>query len=398
MKVKASVLFASGLVCLVACGSGRTPFVDSPSVVGVVGVPYDRGSLGIGTDVWEVAVCAVPADVTSDEFAPDTVRLDRSPAEIAELLSPVSDYFDRWSQGSYVPTFEPGAAVSIDSSQGSDECVARAIAASNETANGVIVVADAPLTPDDPGGWGRVGDACEQPCSVTESGRAVFVGATDFLPDWGDAPPLDLIEHELGHAIGWAHSSTLEGSGAGHDTYDSPYDVMSASDAPRASNSERRHAPGVLAVNMLASGWLHSSEVREIEWASRPVGEWTDAVRVASTDSLRDDGLARLVVLDLGAGRFVTLELLADRGDDDHLTSPGLIVHELVTDGLSWNERPLIIMRADSGRLITTDGVTSVFSDSLLSVKVGAIVELDDGRVVADVRVRRDEPTEVRKS
>ena len=157
---------------------------------------------------------------------------------------------------------------------------------------------------------------------------------------------------------------------------------MSASDAPRASNSERRHAPGVLAVNMVASGWLLPSEVREIEWASRPVGEWTDAVRVASTDSLRDDGLARLIVLDLGAGRFVTLELLADRGDDDHLTSPGVVVHELATDGLSWNERPLIIMRADS----------------LLSVKVGAIVELDDGRVVADVRVRRDEPTEVRKS
>jgi hypothetical protein len=398
VKVKVSAFVAIGLVCLAACGSDRTPFVDSPSIVTVVGAPAERGSLGSGTDVWEVAVCAVPPDAMSDEFAPDTVRLDRSPADIAELLGPVSDYFDRWSQGVYVPTFVPGAAVSIDSSQGSDDCVASAIAASNETANGVIVVADAPLTPDGPGGWGRVGEACEQPCPVAASGRAVFVGAADFLPDWGDAPPLDLIEHELGHAIGWAHSSTLEGSGAGHDTYDSPYDVMSASDAPRSTNAERRHAPGALAVNMLASGWLHDDEVLEIAWVGRPVGEWTDAVRVASTDSLRDGDLARLMVLDLGGGRFITIELLADRGDNDHLTSPGVIVHELATDGSSWNERPLTILRGDSGRLITTDGVTSVFSDSLLSVKVGAIIELEDGRIVADVRVRRDEPAQIRKN
>jgi hypothetical protein len=99
--------------------------------------------------------------------------------------------------------------------------------------------------------------------------------------------------------------------------------------------------------------------------------------------------------VNLGGGRYATIELLAARGDNDHLVRSGVAVHVVDTADKAWNERPLVIARAVGGELIATEGVTAVFESILSSVKVGRVTEESDGTVVADIRFRRDEPTKV---
>jgi len=100
-------------------------------------------------------------------------------------------------------------------------------------------------------------------------------------------------------------------------------------------------------------------------------------------------------VIALGGGRFATVELLADRGDNDYLVRSGVVVHVVDTDDRNWNERPSVVMRSTNGELMATQSNTAVFGEAEFSVKVGLVVENPDGSIVADLRVRRDEPTAV---
>jgi len=333
-------------------------------------------------DVWEVALCRVPADVEAGLYAPFEERLEIDASEIVDRLGPVSDYFGRWSQGAYTIEWRAGAPVALDSSGDPMSCVDQALDVSGGDVRGVLVVADAQHDTDQIGGWGRPGAECDEPCAASTSRRAVYIGASDFMPQWNDDPPLDLVQHELGHVLDWPHSATADGFANGAEVYDSPFDVMSDSAAPRTIDPDRRGAPGVLAVNLHSVGWLDRNEIEFVDPKRHPIDEWHDATRLVSTDSRSDDG-SRLMVIPLGDRRFVTVELVAARNDNDHLRSSGVSIH--LVEPADNNEGRRNVLLTDT---LVGEERSWTWNDGGLEFAVGAVVE--DGELVAtDVRFRR---------
>ncbi|MBU3689244.1 MAG: hypothetical protein B7C54_02230 [Acidimicrobiales bacterium mtb01] len=338
-------------------------------------------------DRWEVALCRVPSGVEAGLFAPLAERLAIDAAEIVDRLGPVSDYFARWSQGSYSLEWRAAPPVDLDSSGDPMSCVDRALDASDDDTTGVLVVADAQHDSDQIGGWGRPGSDCEQPCAARTSRRAVYVGASDFMPQWEDDSPLDLLQHELGHALDWPHSATAAGfadtAADEHGVYDSPFDVMSDSVAPRAIDSRRRGAPGILAVNLHSVGWLDRSGIEFVDPDRHPEGEWHDATRLVSTDSVGDDDAKRLMVVQVGDGRFLTVELVAARSDNDHVRSSGVLIHLVEPTENNEGRRNVLLTEAIIG-----EERTWTWNDGRLEFAVG-IIAAEGDRVTTDVRFRR---------
>lgn len=283
-----------------------------------------------GDDPWEVFVCHVPADTVSPTYAGLPVRRTFQPAALATILdATVTPYFQTLSNRAYRPQFSAGGEVSIAATDEPQACVDKALAAADPTARGVIAVADAEHNADKPGGFGSPGGGCEGPCPASTSRRSAYVGAVDFSPDWGDRPPMDLIEHEIGHAIGWPHSGYDESSNVPEK---SALDVMSNSAAPRDVDPQRRDAPDTLAINRLAAGWLPVSGIAVVP----PSG-----VTVTLASSNGTSG-SRVAVIGLDADRFITVELLMAAGFDAHLPASGVAVHLIDGSGPTRTQTPLV--------------------------------------------------------
>jgi hypothetical protein len=255
----------------------------------------------VGKDVWEIFVCRIPEIHDVDLYDMSGVGLAGSSEWITSQLEPVGDYFERWSNGRYMVEFRAGGEIEV-SVGAAEECVDAALERSARDVHGVLVVADAQHRENRVGGWGRKGHECEYPCSASESKRAIYLGAADFV----SGPPvvLDLVEHEFGHALDWPHSFRT-------DPYDSVIDVMSDSAAPRRNGGSSIHAPGVLAINRYLSGWmdhgplvLDSATSEEFE-----IDEMTFAVAQSSST------------------RVVSIEVIGDDMDNEHLDSVGIAVH-----------------------------------------------------------------------
>jgi hypothetical protein len=265
-------------------------------------------------DIVEVWVCAVPLDTRAPVYQPSTLRLDLDPATVAGLLDEhVGSYFATLSHGRYVPRFVAGGILSLRADEGGEECLARAQDRSRPTAVEVLAVADAEHRVGAHGGLGKPGVRCAPAaasCPASLSRRGAYVGASDFHPDWGPLPAFDLVEHELGHTLGWPHS----GSPAGE--YDSALDVMSDSTAPRALFPDERHAGGTLGVNLADAGWIPARDV-----VQGPGDGATSTYRLRP--SAGPSGL-RLLELPLTEDRFLTVELLTARGLDRHLPESGI--------------------------------------------------------------------------
>jgi len=326
--VRGGVILVVG--CLIASGcTGGDPSTTAPrasttgsTAAGADGAPRDRAELpgpaatalrsgrrALGTDVFEVWICDVPADTTASVYGDLPLRLPLTPQDVAERAGARLDaYFSTVSHGRYGVRLAPGGTVAMERAWDGEECVAEAQRRASPAADAVLAVANAEHTADSPGGWGRAGAA----------GRAVYVGASDFHPEWGPVPALDLLQHEIGHTLGLPHSGEAPAGSAGHAAYTSALDVMSNSAAPRDVDPERLDGPDTIGFNRLALGWLDASDVA--------VAGRDAPTRVELSPSTGPTG-TRLLLLPVDEHRVVTVELLVARGFDAHLPRDGVAVH-----------------------------------------------------------------------
>lgn len=273
-----------------------------------------------GDDDIEVWICRVPIDSTAAAYGGLPLRLPLAVDEVVEVLNvQVSRYFDTISHGGYRPRFNVGGDVAMAPDDDPQACVDRALADAADSADVVFAVADAEHGPAQPGGFGNGGVACASapPCSVAESRRVAYVGASDFHPVWGTRPPMDLIEHEIGHTLGWTHSGYVAGAVT---PYQSGLDLMSNSAAPRDIDPARRDGPDTLGINRLLAGWLAEDDV----WVAPTRG---GAVTLAPSTSASG---TRLAIVALPDGNYLTVELLHADGYNAHLPHAGIAVHRVV--------------------------------------------------------------------
>lgn len=226
------------------------PFADT------VQQPYTTG-----TDVWEVWVCDV-ANWNSPVNLGSTV---------SALNSVINSYFAWLSGGSYTTSFVAGGTVTssdIITQQQIEaleepfapDCEAEVASASGSNPNGVLIVVDIPFGE----GYGTVGAVCPEPpfsgCRTTypDNARRAVVGAatvTTVFPF--PEPSWNVIAHEIGHGLNWAHS--YGGLTKDPDTnlvsqYDNPMDIM--------SGGVLNGSPiGAIAYHRYAAGWIDPSNV-----------------------------------------------------------------------------------------------------------------------------------------
>jgi hypothetical protein len=316
---------------LVLAGCSHSPAALPPAVRAVIEVGQQSRWTTTGDDPWDVVVCHVPSDTQSLVYAGLPLRTGLTPERIANLLDEkVGAYFDALSNGAYRPHFTASGEVTIAATDEPQACVDMALAAAGAHARGVIAVADAEHNANEEGGFANPGSVCaDPPCTASVTRRSAYVGAADFGPDWGDQPPMDLIEHEIGHALGWPHSGYDESFS---EPTRSALDVMSNSAAPRAIHPDRRDGPGTLAVNMLQAGWLRPTAVAVIP---------ESGATVALAPSAGSSG-TRMAVIELGDTTFITVELLAADGLDDHLPATGVAVHLIEGSDTTRIQTPLV--------------------------------------------------------
>lgn len=319
------------MLALSACGSDApSPATAFDRLVAAATPGMWRGT---GPETVQVFVCRVPATTVSSVYAGQPLRIPMSPATLAALFQQqVARYYDRVSLGAYAPRFVAGSDVSLQNTDGPNECAEQAIDAASPDADVVVAVADAEHAADEHGGQGSAGEAVAPDSTVRTSRRYAYVGASDFdRAIWADNPPMDLVEHELGHTLGWQHS----GIGTG-DEYLSGLDVMSNSAAPRDVDPTRRDAPNTIAVQRLVAGWIPSAEVQQVTAAT------TVALAPSTGKAVRK--LTRLAVLPVDEHTFLTVELLTADGLDAHLPADGVAVHRVRIggDGLPTTIDPLV--------------------------------------------------------
>jgi hypothetical protein len=340
--------------------------------IGIIADSY--GGMTLGIDPWEVVVCHIPIFTSDEIFEPSLQRMSLSSSEIVKRLSPVVSYFKRHSYGRYQPVFSAGLDVTISETETSEDCVERALDQSGPEVRGVMVVADAEHGADEFGGRGTPGVGCSESCSARHTRRSVYAGAGDFMDYWNGNSPLDLVEHEIGHALDWPHSST-SASNSGQELYDSALDVMSDSSAPRMVISTKRHGPGTLAINLYAARWFDDEHLQILD-RSRRVNK---KVQLLATDIDLSITGTRFIVIADGVNSFLTVELIVARGDNAHLNSAAVAIHRIVVASTSGVDRQQTVVEKDM-----QDG--DKWAGNGISIEVLSI-DSDDGDTKAEIEM-----------
>jgi hypothetical protein len=287
----------------VVVGSG--PDVGTLSSADPLGLLHGYGlgrAVSLGTDRIALWVCDVPAGSTDRfyaQFGGSRVAVD-GPAVAAHLQAATAGWFATASQGRYTATFTAVGRIALSTSEGPNDCLVRAVAASGPPYTNVLAVDTVPCrcgfagpgTVRWSGGQLSGADLSSPPSSTR---RAAWVGGGAVT---GDA---FVVLHELGHTLHWPHSFL------GPSEYDNPVDIMSGAFGPVHT----------LAINRYASGWIdpaqvhvHRSGVRELRLT--PPGS-------SGTQLLVLPGPTDLT--------FATVEARPARGIDAGLRDEGLAVH-----------------------------------------------------------------------
>ena len=354
---------------------GATP-TGSLEGIGSLLVLRDSGSWRAdGVDEIEVWICRVPLDSTAAIYGGLPLRLPLTASAVAETLNArVGPYFESISHGMYQPQFYAGSDATLGADQEPQFCVDQAVVGADDTADAVLVVADAEHATGHPGGFGNDGVQCpaQPPCPVFDSRRAAYIGASDFHPDWGDQPPMDLVEHEIGHTLGWTHSGFIDGAGV---PYQSALDVMSNSAAPRDLDPARRDGADTLAINRLLAGWLPVSDLWVAPLAGGSVVLAPSTLVYGTTVSGTTVSGARLAIAPLANGSYLTIELLTADGFNTHLPSSGIAVHRVVmtAEGTVQVVVPLVgeppfTDLLQPGELVVSDGWRIEVIDNTVSI------------------------------
>lgn len=361
------IALAGGLAaCLAGCadgGAGTSAVSLPPPVQRMI----DDGPAP-PDDTVEVWVCRVPATTTAPIYGDLPLRLPLDPATIVgQIGRRVADYWRTVSNDRYEMTFTAGGVLDLADHEDDANCLSRALDRAGPTATVVLAIADAEHADGQVGGRGSPGNApnCDG-CAAATTRRGVSIGASDFHPDWGPVPLLDLIEHELGHTLGLPHSG--DGRSAA-DAYTSDLDVMSNSAAPRTVDPARRDGPSTLAINLLDLGWLDDVVTLDEDGAE---------VELAPVNTDGDDA-ARLVVLAVDEHRVLTVEYRTATGFDAHLPDSGIAVH-LVDDSagspIERSQVPVHAARPPFTELLGTGASLATHGWTIEVVEVGATARL----------------------
>jgi hypothetical protein len=320
-----------------------------------------------GDDRFEVWICRVPAESTAPIYGGLPLRRALRPDTVARLVgATVTPYFEAISHGQYRPSFVPGGVVTMAVGDQPQACVDRAIAGAAADTRAVLAVADAEHAPGQQGGFGDAGVTGAVAGPVRTTHRAAYVGASDFNPVWGDHPPMDLVEHEVGHTLGWVHSGTVSGN---PDRYLSALDVMSDSAAARAAEPSTRDAPDTLALDRIISGWLNAADIQVAR------GGASTTVRLDASTGVAG---VRVLVLPVDDTTFLTVERLTVSGHDAHLPRAGIAVHRVVVQRSAVasvtplvGSAPFTDLLQVGGHLATDGWVVSVGDDGAVSAVAG---------------------------
>ncbi|MGH8926818.1 MAG: hypothetical protein ACRDWH_00585, partial [Acidimicrobiia bacterium] len=239
------------LVWTLPVSAQTDPYGTDP--LGLIALKDQTDRYSTGTDTWDVWVCDVPDGSVSITAAQAASVLNGS-------LTP---YFQQLSANAYRPVFiGVGQVTASVPSQWPDnpyqlqtECETLVVE-SGGSANGAIVVVDAPYS----GGYATGGLVCESPAECPTgfpaNARIVVLGSGSLVSLGGQPAALRTAAHEIGHSLFWPHS--FAGLAAFADgvvyEYDNPMDLMSGGDSDLLNI-------GTIAINRYAAGWFGSESV-----------------------------------------------------------------------------------------------------------------------------------------
>ena len=292
---------------------------DDHDPLGLIADHRFARAYSLGTDTWEVWVCDV-ADGHLPVDAADAARL---------LNREVTPYFSWLSGGRYRPEFVVGDVVEADPTHesqraGDYECEGRVAEVSEGGTRGAVIVLDKDTDVSSGGAGRRYSSLVDGTWTVSggtfpDNSRSIELSASAALPvsaycsdcKYPDDIDLDVVAHEMGHALGWPHSfggnrpqtsEALLEIDRDIDEYDNPMDMISGS--PQGWELRRNGlVAGTIAVNRYAAGWIDPDDV-----------------------AVHDGGIASYVLAPIGISG--TQMLVLPTGESGHFISLGARVAE----------------------------------------------------------------------